>query len=169
MRFWDLLHLHGNRRLMLHQRPPCSVRSLIRAEKEVVLRSSSDGRIWGYVEGYLGTETVLASLSYELVKKTRAASAAALGSMPLYWDTKQKSTEGLFCGRHSCVRAIMPGSVTAQVSHTGLSWPVSQVIQNWSEYGHWLLSYLPNLSGLGSAIFSSKLQLIVCVFWVCPN
>lgn len=43
-------------------------------------------------------------------------------------------TEILFCRRHGSVAPTSP-RVTTQVSHADLSCPVSQVTQNWSEYG----------------------------------
>lgn len=73
IRFWDFLHLHGNKRLILWQRLPCNVGRLITAEKELALHSPGDGRIQGYGEGDLGAEVVFANLSYELLKRCRAA------------------------------------------------------------------------------------------------
>lgn len=64
---------------------------------------------------------------------------------------------------------ISPRRVTVQVSRSGLGCPVSQLIQTWPEYGHWLLSGLALLAGLDLAISSSRLQPTICGFQVCPN
>lgn len=130
IRFWDFLCLHGDKRLILQQRLPCRVGRLISAEQELALHSPDNGRIRGYGAGDPGAEAVLTNLSYELMRRYRAASTVAFGSTLLFQDTEQELTEIFFSRRHSSVAPISPRRVTAQVSRAGRSCPVSRVTQN---------------------------------------